>query len=59
MPFFVVRQQGLGYPEILGGLLLGDAALLAQQFDDTIEFHDCGLLSEPESDFLDIWFTTR
>jgi len=30
--------------QILGGLLLGDAAFLAQQLDDTVEFHDFWLL---------------
>ena len=38
--FFVVGQQGLRNTQIFRRLLLGDAALLAQQFDDTIEFHD-------------------
>ena len=42
---FVVGEQCLGHPKILRGLLLGDAALLAQQLDDTVEFHDFGLLS--------------
>ena len=37
--FFVVGQQGLRNTQIFRRLLLGDAALLAQQFDDTIEFH--------------------
>ena len=32
------------YAKILGGLLLGDAAFLAQQLDDTVEFHDFWLL---------------
>ena len=39
MRFFVVGQQGLRNTQIFRRLLLGDAALLAQQFDDTIEFH--------------------
>ena len=43
--FFVVGKQSLRNAQILGGLLLGDAALLAQQLDDTVEFHDFGLLS--------------
>ena len=38
--FFVVGQQCLRDPQILCRLLLGDAALLAQQLDDTIELHD-------------------
>ena len=38
--FFVVGKQGLRNAQILCRLFLGDAALLAQQFDDTIEFHD-------------------
>jgi len=42
---FVVGEQCLGHPKVLRGLLLGDAALLAQQLDDTVEFHDFGLLS--------------
>jgi len=42
---FVVGEQCLGHPKVFGGLLLGDAALLAQQLDDTVEFHDFGLLS--------------
>ena len=42
--FFVVGQQRLRDAKILGGLLLGDAAFLAQQLDDTVEFHDFWLL---------------
>ena len=42
--FFVVRKQGLRNAQILCRLFLGDAALLAQQFDDTIELHDVWLL---------------
>ena len=38
--FFVVGQQRLRDSQILCRLLLGDAALLAQQLDDTIELHD-------------------
>ena len=41
--FFVVGQQRLRDPQILCRLLLGNAALLAQQLDDTIELH--GVLS--------------
>ena len=38
---FVVGQQRLGDVQVLGGLLLGDAALGAQELDDTVEFHEC------------------
>ena len=42
--FFIVGKQGLRNAQILCRLFLGDAALLAQQFDDTIELHDVWLL---------------
>ena len=41
--FFIVGTQGLRNAQILCRLFLGDAALLAQQLDDTIELH--GVLS--------------
>ena len=37
---FIMGQKGLGDPQILGGLFLGDAPLLAKQSDDPIEFHN-------------------
>ena len=43
---FVVGEQRLRDAEVFRCLFLGDAALLAQQLDDTIEFHDLWLLSE-------------
>ena len=42
--FLVVGEQGLRDTQILRSLFLGDAALLAQKFDDTIELHDVWLL---------------
>ena len=38
--FLVVGEQGLRDTQILRSLFLGDAALLAQQLDDTVKFHD-------------------
>ena len=40
----VMGELGLADAKVLRRLLLGDAALLAQQFDDTIELHDVWLL---------------
>ena len=42
--FFVMGKLSLADAKVLRRLLLGDAALLAQQFDDTIELHDVWLL---------------
>ena len=32
-------QKRLGHPQILGGLLLSNAALFAQKGDDAVELH--------------------
>ena len=57
--FFIVGQQRLRDAQVFGGLLLGDAALFAQQLDDTVEFHDTdSSMRRMVGGHPDFWFTT-